>query len=65
MSLSNYSRLKLVYKAIAEKQGANITVKQLYVLLKYLDTEWMKTLIAVGKENDVLLYIQASSPLTS
>jgi hypothetical protein len=50
---------------MAEKQGANITVKQLYILPKYLNTEQMKTLIAVGREDKVLLYMQVSSPLTS
>ena len=65
VSPSNYSRLKRVYTAMAEKQGANITVKQLHVLLKYLNTERIKTLIAVGKEDKVPLYMQASCPLTS
>jgi hypothetical protein len=65
VSPSNYGRLKLAYEAMAEKQGANITVKQLYVLPKYLDTERMKTLMAVGKEDEVPLYMQASFPLTS
>ncbi|KAI1563203.1 hypothetical protein PtrEW13061_012065, partial [Pyrenophora tritici-repentis] len=46
VSPSNYGRLKRAYEAMAEKQGANITVKQLYVLPKYLDTERMKTLMA-------------------
>jgi hypothetical protein len=57
--------LRLAYEAMAQKQGANITVKQLYVLLNYLDTERMKTLMAVGKEGEVPLYMQASFPLTS
>jgi hypothetical protein len=61
VSPSNYGRLKRAYEAMAEKQGANITVKQLSILLKYLDTERMKTLIAVGKEDEVPLYMQASS----
>jgi hypothetical protein len=65
VSPSNYGRLKRAYEAMAEKQGANITVKQLHVLPKYLDTERMKTLMAVGKEDEVPLYMQASSPLTS
>jgi hypothetical protein len=50
---------------MAERQGANITVKQLHVLPKYLDTERMKTLMAVGREDEVPLYMQVSSPLTS
>jgi hypothetical protein len=65
VSPSNYGRLKIAYEAMAEKQGANITVKQLYILPKYLDTERMKTLMAVGREDEVPLYMQVSSPLTS
>jgi hypothetical protein len=65
VSPSNYGRLKIAYEAMAEKQGANITVKQLYILPKYLDTERMKTLMAVGREDEVPLYMQAGSPLTS
>jgi hypothetical protein len=62
VSPSNYGRLKIAYEAMAKKQGANITVKQLFVLPKYLDTERMKTLMAVGKEDEVPLYMQASTP---
>jgi hypothetical protein len=65
VSPSNYSRLKIAYEAMAEKQGANITVKQLYILPKYLDTVRMKTLMAIGREDEVPLYMQVSSPLTS
>jgi hypothetical protein len=63
VSPSNYGRLKIAYEAMAEKQGANITVKQLYILPKYLDTERMKTLMAVGREDEVPLYMQVGSPL--
>jgi hypothetical protein len=42
---------------MAEKQSANITVKQLYILLKYLNTEQIKTLIAIGREDEVPLYM--------
>lgn len=65
VSPSNYGRLKMAYEAMAKKQHAKISVKQLYVLPKYLDTEKMKTLMAVGKEDDVPLYMQASFPLLS
>ncbi|KAJ8112520.1 hypothetical protein OPT61_g5132 [Boeremia exigua] len=58
VSPSNYGRLKIAYEAMAQKQGASITVKQLFVLPKYLDTERMKTLMAVGKEDEVPLYMQ-------
>jgi hypothetical protein len=65
VSSSNYSRLKIAYKVMAVKQGANITVKQLYILPKYLNIERMKTLITVGREDEVPLYMQVSSPLPS
>jgi hypothetical protein len=61
VSPSNYGRLKAAYEAMAKNQGATITVKQLFVLPKYLDTERMKTLMAVGKEDEVPLYMQVSS----
>jgi hypothetical protein len=64
VSPSNYGRLKIAYEAMAKEQGAKITVKQLYVLPKYLDTERMKILMAVGKEDEVPLYMQVSSPST-
>lgn len=56
-SPSNYGRLKRAYEAMAEKQGAEITVKQLYVLPKYLDTERMKT-DGCGKRGAMSLYMQ-------
>lgn len=65
VSASNYGRLKIAYEAMAKEQGAKITVKQLYVLPKYLDTERMKTLMAVGKEDEVPLYMQASFSLAA
>jgi hypothetical protein len=65
VSPSNYGRLKMAYEAMAQKLGATITVKQLYILPKYLDTERMKTLMAVGKEDEVPLYMQVSFLLTS
>jgi hypothetical protein len=55
----------MAYEAMAMKLGATITVEQLYILPKYLDTERMKTLMAVGKEDEVPLYMQVSFPLTS
>ncbi|KAH7558346.1 hypothetical protein BM1_05618 [Bipolaris maydis] len=57
VSPSNYGRLKRAYEAMAAKQNAKISVKQLYVLPKYLDTERMKTLMAVGKEDETILMI--------
>lgn len=64
MSTSNYGRLKIAYEAMAKKLGATITFEQLYILPKYLDTERMKTLMAVREEDEVLLYMQVSFPLT-
>ncbi|KAF1965166.1 hypothetical protein BU23DRAFT_561342 [Bimuria novae-zelandiae CBS 107.79] len=58
VSPSNYGRLKASYEAMAKKQGGTITVKQLYILPKYLDTERMKTLMAVGKDDEMPLYMQ-------
>lgn len=60
VSPSNYGRLKIVYESLAKGLGARITVKQLYILPKYLTTERMKTLMAVGKDDDVPLYMQVS-----
>ena len=62
VSPSNYGRLKKTYEDMAKTQNANIIVKQLYVLPKYLDTERMKTLMAVGKEDEVPLYMQVGFP---
>lgn len=67
VSPSNYGRLKEAYEKMAREQGADITVKQLYILPKYLDTERMKVLMAVGKDDEVPLYMQVSPstpPLT-
>jgi len=65
VSASNYGRLKMAYEAMAKILGATITVKQLYILPKYLDTERMETLMAVGKEHEVPLHMQVSFPLSS
>jgi hypothetical protein len=64
VSPSNYGRLKAAYEAMAQKHGGSIAVKQLYILDKYLDTERMKTLMAVGKDDEMPLYMQASPHLT-
>ena len=65
VSPSNYGRLKMAYEAMAKNLGATITVKQLYILPEYLDTERMKTLMAVGNDDDMPLYMQVSFRLTS
>jgi hypothetical protein len=61
VSPSNHGRLEKAYKDMARKQGAEITVEQLYILPKYLDTERMKTLMAVGGKDEMPLYMQVSS----
>ncbi|KAL5436043.1 hypothetical protein PMIN05_006888 [Paraphaeosphaeria minitans] len=58
VSPSNYGRLKAAYEAMAKQQGGTITVKQLHILPKYLDTERMKTLMAVVSDDDMPLYMQ-------
>lgn len=60
VSPSNYGRLKKAYEDMAKKKCASITVKQLHILPKYLDTGRMKTLMAVGKEDEIPLYMQVS-----
>jgi hypothetical protein len=62
VSPSNYGRLKKEYELMAATLGAKITVRQLHVLPKYLDTERMKTLMAVGSEDMIPLYMQVGSP---
>jgi hypothetical protein len=64
VSPSNYGRLKKAYEDMAEKQAATVTVRPLYILPQYLDTERIKTLMAVGKDNEVPLYMQVSPSLT-
>jgi hypothetical protein len=64
VSPSNYGRLKIAYEAMAKKQGGTIAVKQLYILPSYLDTERMKTLMAVGKDDEMPLYMQVNPRLT-
>jgi hypothetical protein len=58
VSPSYYLPLKHAYEAMAQKQNATITVEPLYMLPKYLDTERMKALMAVGKDDDMPLYMQ-------
>ncbi|KAK7182356.1 hypothetical protein PSPO01_11590 [Paraphaeosphaeria sporulosa] len=58
VSPSNYARLKTEYETMAREQGGTITVKPLYILSKYLDTERMKTLMAVRNDDDMPLYMQ-------
>jgi hypothetical protein len=63
VSPSNYGRLKKAYEEMAEEHGADITVEQLYILPKYLNTERMKVLMGVGKDDEVPLYMQVSPSL--
>jgi hypothetical protein len=68
VSPSSYGKLKDKYEKEAEELGATITVKQLYILPKYLNSERIKTLMAVGKDDYVPLYMQVrsshASPMT-
>jgi hypothetical protein len=50
---------------MAKQNNADITVKQLYILPKYLDTERMKTLMAVGQGDGMPLYMHVSSSFSS
>jgi hypothetical protein len=63
VSPSSYGTLKDKYEKEAERLGATITVKRLYILPNHLNSERMKTLMAVGKDDNVPLYMQVSYSL--
>jgi hypothetical protein len=58
VSASNYGNLKRQYEDMAQKCGAQITVQKLSIATKHLDTERVKSLMAVAKEGEAPLYIQ-------
>ncbi|KAF2189891.1 hypothetical protein K469DRAFT_561992 [Zopfia rhizophila CBS 207.26] len=58
VSPSNYLRLKEQYKKMSDDHGGDVKVRKLRLLSKYLDTERVKTLMAVGKEGEMPLYMQ-------
>lgn len=60
ISASNYGNLKRRYEDMARKHGGSIEVKRLLISTEHLDTERVKTLMAVTRDGDVPLYIQVS-----
>lgn len=60
VSASNYGNLKKRYEEMAKQHGAKIEVKKLLIAPKHLDTERVKSLMAVAKDGDAPLYIQVS-----
>jgi hypothetical protein len=60
VSASNYGNLKRQYEEMAKKCGGNIEVHKLLIDPEHLDTERVKTLMAVTKDGDAPLYIQVS-----
>jgi hypothetical protein len=60
VSASNYGNLKQRYDDMAKRNGATIEVKKLLISPKHLDTERVKSLMAVAKDGEAPLYIQVS-----
>jgi hypothetical protein len=60
VSASNYGTLKRQYEEMAKKCGGHIEVHKLLIDPEHLDTERVKTLMAVTKDGDAPLYIQVS-----
>jgi hypothetical protein len=58
VSASNYGNLAQKYKSMAEAHGGRIEVKKLLIAPEHLDTERVKTLMAVAKDGEAPLYIQ-------
>jgi hypothetical protein len=63
VSASNYGNLKQRYEEMAKQNGATIEVKKLLISPKHLDTERVKSLMAVAKDGEAPLYIQVSEQL--
>ncbi|KAF2466608.1 uncharacterized protein BDR25DRAFT_236863 [Lindgomyces ingoldianus] len=57
VSPSNSANLTEQYKRIAKERG-NIQVEELRLLGKHMNTDRVKTLMAVGKDGDLPLYMQ-------
>jgi hypothetical protein len=53
VSASNFGRLKQQYEEIAKKAGGRVTVEALELHSSHLDTERIKTLMAVGKNREM------------
>jgi hypothetical protein len=60
VSRSSYHALKEKYEAMAKQHGAKIDVQALDLKASHLDTERMKTLMAVGRAEEMPLYMTAS-----
>jgi hypothetical protein len=60
VSASNYGNLKQRYEQMAKQNGATIEVRELLISPKHLDTERVKSLMAVAKDGEAPLYIQVS-----
>ncbi|KAF2105965.1 hypothetical protein BDV96DRAFT_508514 [Lophiotrema nucula] len=58
VSPSYYGELKKQYENMAQQYGGKITVEKLQLRSEHLNIDRMKTLMAVGKENDMPLYMQ-------
>jgi hypothetical protein len=58
VSASNYGNLKMRYEDMARECGGNIEVQKLLIAPKHLDTERVKTLMAVTRDGEAPLYIQ-------
>ncbi|EAT80541.2 hypothetical protein HBH56_143640 [Parastagonospora nodorum] len=58
VSASNYGNLKSKYEDMAKKCGGTIEVQKLLIATDHLDTERVKTLMAVSKDGEMPLYIQ-------
>jgi hypothetical protein len=60
VSASNYGNLKAKYEDMAKQCDGDIEVHELKISPEYLDTERIKTLMAVAKDGEAPLYIQVS-----
>jgi hypothetical protein len=60
VSWSSYHALKEKYEAMAKQRGAEIEVQALDLKTSHLDTEHMKTLMAVGRVKEMPLYMTVS-----
>jgi hypothetical protein len=56
VSVSNFGRLKQQYGEMAKKAGGLVIVEALELHSSHLDTERIKTLMAVGKNGEMPLY---------
>jgi len=64
VSASNYGNLKSKYEDMAKKCGGTIEVQKLLIATDHLDTERVKTLMAVSKDGEMPLYIQVGNSVS-